>query len=765
MDFSSCTLSLQSLQRREPKITDPNIIYATDSLLEDIENGIKTNDSTNHIKELITYGVNNRWEALAVGLHLSIDYLSEIAKYKNNDNQSNYDALYTDGPRIPEMCDNQSNQNQNQNQNANASSHIQDLHLSQLLPFCQFLTNTCVDQLEHSEPRVRTMVAKLVGAHGQVSSLYLYESTTTNDFMQQRRQLYTRITSCLLLLIQSGREEQTLQTASDGSTVALDDTTGWKSLETSLLALAAFLDAPSATEQSELKHDLDTLIQSLHYCATKHINRHVRAASLQALERYINNACVQTPTQLIESKSKLQTLMVDILSITLADNWSQVRMAACTLCRALFQTLLNANLPMTSYFPKLLPRMCLNRFYLAQGVKLYSQQTWKIVLKDDGIQQVIRHIPPIVKYYVYCCDADNHVVREAACQAVAELAQKIGTHPQYSTYLEPFVPTLLQALIMCFHDESWPVRDQACIACGIFSKAYPQSSLPELPTLWERWSSQLTDQIWSVREGAAIALGDAMVAFDQTFQDQVIDYVKQLLPGAKDEEPMTQQQYEKRQNDHELHTNSQLYSCGSLAPKLRKGGCSDCIVTRPKAMWERTDGSIYMLREICVKIGSGELTMDNDILFPLFQQLADVARVNHFPQSNDLRSTLFKCLPDMAKGLGKKRFKSRYLNLFLDLLIRTLERGNANSSHSAEMCSKDLYNFIGEGIVKGRVKDVVGETGVLVLEKHVISFPRGCHNDRPMTEQFVSPFGPPSLTGNSNMNNPNFGAWGHEQAF
>jgi hypothetical protein len=32
---------------------------------------------------------------------------------------------------------------------------------------------------------------------------------------------------------------------------------------------------------------------------------------------------------------------------------------------------------------------------------------------------------------------------------------------------------LLQALLMCFHDESWPVRDEACLACGIFCKAYP----------------------------------------------------------------------------------------------------------------------------------------------------------------------------------------------------------------------------------------------------------------------------------------------------
>jgi len=30
----------------------------------------------------------------------------------------------------------------------------------------------------------------------------------------------------------------------------------------------------------------------------------------------------------------------------------------------------------------------------------------------------------------------------------------------------PHVPALLRALITCFKDTSWPVRDAACVACG-----------------------------------------------------------------------------------------------------------------------------------------------------------------------------------------------------------------------------------------------------------------------------------------------------------
>merc|ERR1711957_404434 len=75
-----------------------------------------------------------------------------------------------------------------------------------------------------------------------------------------------------------------------------------------------------------------------------------------------------------------------------------------------------------------------------------------------------------------------------------------GGTKQLGILLEPYVPSLLQALIMCFHDESWPVRDEACLACGTFCLAYPDECLSELPTLFERWTEQLTDQIWSVRE-------------------------------------------------------------------------------------------------------------------------------------------------------------------------------------------------------------------------------------------------------------------------
>ena len=48
----------------------------------------------------------------------------------------------------------------------------------------------------------------------------------------------------------------------------------------------------------------------------------------------------------------------------------------------------------------------------------------------------------------------------AACQCIAELASKLSPE-----ILAPHVNDLLSTLIETFHDDSWPVRDMACVAC------------------------------------------------------------------------------------------------------------------------------------------------------------------------------------------------------------------------------------------------------------------------------------------------------------
>ena len=62
---------------------------------------------------------------------------------------------------------------------------------------------------------------------------------------------------------------------------------------------------------------------------------------------------------------------------------------------------------------------------------------------------VIDHIDSVVSYYESCTKADNHAVREAACQCIAELAAKIDT-----SVMAVHVDRLLDTLLECFKASS-----------------------------------------------------------------------------------------------------------------------------------------------------------------------------------------------------------------------------------------------------------------------------------------------------------------------
>ena len=85
-----------------------------------------------------------------------------------------------------------------------------------------------------------------------------------------------------------------------------------------------------------------------------------------------------------------------------------------------------------------------------------------------GVDLVTAQIRPFVDFYIAQTRADNHAVREAACACIAELGAKLPPD-----CLRDHVTALLAALIDCFRDDSWPVRDAACIACGNFIKSFP----------------------------------------------------------------------------------------------------------------------------------------------------------------------------------------------------------------------------------------------------------------------------------------------------
>ena len=71
----------------------------------------------------------------------------------------------------------------------------------------------------------------------------------------------------------------------------------------------------------------------------------------------------------------------------LGDNWSQVRFSASRAVRAYYgysQKFKNLEDLEAKYNPELIPRMCLNRYYVAEGVRNFSIDTWRIVCGEKG---------------------------------------------------------------------------------------------------------------------------------------------------------------------------------------------------------------------------------------------------------------------------------------------------------------------------------------------------------------------------------------------
>lgn len=80
--------------------------------------------------------------------------------------------------------------------------------------------------------------------------------------------------------------------------------------------------------------------------------------------------------------------------------------------------------------------------------------------------------------------------------------------------LRPHLKRLLDALTTCFKDDSWPVRDAACIGLGNLVSVFPEETRAAgyIDLMAERFLHNLIDCIPSVREGAAASIARVLQA-------------------------------------------------------------------------------------------------------------------------------------------------------------------------------------------------------------------------------------------------------------
>ncbi|KAK4314086.1 hypothetical protein Pmani_014616 [Petrolisthes manimaculis] len=566
--------------------------------------------------------------------------------------------------------------------------------------------------LTHQEVRVRQAAGEVLGAlcerdggatysivRGQVLDLVRssLDRQATDDDASRSEHENARI---LMEKLSAGSRER--RNSGDAAQI-FHDTAGWRNLETSMKCLEHMINGAAPKFLPYVDQELLDLI----FKALTHTNRFVRETGFNVCGALVSCGAYEG-AELLESNPMFTfgDQLTQHLGEGLADNWSQVRLASSVATRKFLMSLPPG--AQERFFPVLLPRLCLNRYYVAEGVRLYSQETWKQVTEAEGKTLVEKYINHVVSYYIEATGADNHAVREAACACIAELALKLNTEAVRS-HVQP----LLHALTVCFADDSWPVRDAACVACGNFILCFPEEAQGSMELLYPLFFTNLEDSIPSVRQGAAVAIANVVKAYGHDALPMIVDKMKEGLKGVKDQ-PCESERYgdlesgpamygvvkRKRDNDPELHSNKQMYSCGSLAPKMGRGGggCSDCRFRRPPQVWERADGYVYLASELA---GVPDAACEVTSCLPM---VAEAVQHKHYAAHITLLETLCKTLPHLAKGLSKKVFKSQ-LHLFLDSIFYALECENGLTSSAACQCLTQLSQLLGPNILRGRVEE------------------------------------------------------------
>lgn len=183
------------------------------------------------------------------------------------------------------------------------------------------------------------------------------------------------------------------------------------------------------------------------------------------------------------------------------------------------------------------------------------------------------------------------------------------------------------------------------------------------------------------------------------------------------------------QHDHKAHddghSNNTLFSCGSLAPKLKRGGgCMDHGFTRPRELWELSDGAIFMLRELAAMEQHAEFVLMH------VEGLSNLGYVDHFKHSHVLKENLFKSVAKTAESLGKKPFRNS-VELFLDPAFRNArDEVHRNMAVAAQDLLLAFERQYGAGIFKAIVQSHD--------ERYVDEFMK-YKNQQTQTKDFVYP--------------------------
>eukprot|EP00928_Gymnodinium_smaydae_P100385 TRINITY_DN9833_c0_g4_i1.p1 TRINITY_DN9833_c0_g4~~TRINITY_DN9833_c0_g4_i1.p1 ORF type:complete len:712 (-),score=99.65 TRINITY_DN9833_c0_g4_i1:10-2145(-) len=614
----------------------------------------------------------------------------------------------------------------------------------------------CMKLLVDKEVRVRMTSGETLALLCRVGGVHLYDekiaapllsSIESNMTLERDAQAFldddeaTKALREKLLAGEAAQQAKKTQTrgsrASSLQSTIFHDTAGWGTLETDVCCLQQILEkcgaefAPRLVSQEEL---LDLL-----YTCALHMNRFVREAAFRALDAAIS--CLHkvdstkdvgvrdnnegSSTFLLDQIAQ-STDLVARLGTGLCDEWPNVRMQA-SVCLRSFLLAMQTEQRQQRYFDELLPKMCVNRYYVAAGVAAYAQETWRQIIGVQGRQIVAKWLPSIVPFYIMQTKLANSEARISAAKCIGELAARID-----KAAVAPYAIDLFGALIpRLSKGDAWEVKGTASASLAEFVRAFPDRFhlSSDFPELVSSLSANLADVVWSVREGAAIVLGELVKASDEGKIDSVLELCLVGLTAAT-REVNEQQKYGKedlaslkyeRFNDVTLHTNQETIDCCAVGDldaddseqlaTLKISTIFNLVkahrlteVDMGLDRWERTDGCFYLVRELA----RSNRFRDRDSMKAAGLQdqagiedavglMARVSTLRHFVKHSVLLTTLWTVLPDIAKALGVEVFK-KHMSGFKQSLAYSVSCNDPLTVDAAKACVIEFSRVLGSDV-------------------------------------------------------------------
>lgn len=431
----------------------------------------------------------------------------------------------------------------------------------------------------HPEPRVRQAVSRTL-------KLICQQGFAAEAFGQAQPFLTQDIEERMSHRVDAKKESPVWEIPK-----AMHDTEGWRTLETSVLCLQALIEG--AGNLDSFSAELFGLMET---CAT-HLNRYVREAAFKTFRSLLDFS------QNIDAYGNRYT---HLIREGLQDPWSQVRFAASTAARSLVK--------FSEFIPQVLPQILINRHYVAEGVRLYSRETWQLIFPQGGRATILARFDEFQSALEKSAVSNNHAVREAVAAVMAELVRIVSV--DRAERLLPLLEGFLE-------DGSWPVRDAATVALTTFREVYPKLSYGMMEECF--LFDGLVDSIPIVRKHSARAL----VAGEGPKLEDLLEICRLRIPLFDEpENPDIAPQYMASGPFNILCENQEQYSCGSLAPKFfdhaklqerkqrrRKeldpaGGCMNCCFTSGMRKWEVSQGAVFLLAELLTRLAASKEAPD-----------------------------------------------------------------------------------------------------------------------------------------------------------